>query len=331
MTLSELAKKAEDALKGFSPPPVHHTANLGHLYADYVELLCCLRNGELISKSGLIKRFEEFDETVPALSSTVAGPATPEELSAAEEDDAFDSWAIQVFANLETRIDLFADSYPFEFEKGALRLKEKLDQRQEVYIALLMCGNLPYFKDFGSILTTDFEAIAFNALKSYLPKNAVVRQLGKNTDYPGNAQAKIKSLASELNVDIDSHEVQKVQGNQERGLDIVGWIPFTDRYANLLCVMGQCACGMDWPAKLSETRRFEYSYFRFKKFDPIHAMFVPRGFFHNDDFFQSDEISRSLIFDRGRLLQFLDDVGFFKDLKSQVLVKAYLECVEEVA
>lgn len=154
--------------------------------------------------------------------------------------------------------------------------------------------------------------------------------MGKNSDYSGSAQQKITALAFDLNVLLDNHELEKVEGNQERGLDIVGWIPFSDRFANLLCILGQCACGKDWTSKLSETRRFEFSYFRFKKIQPIHAMFIPRGLFHNKDVFQSDEICGSIMFDCNRILNLIADEKFFNKLSSQFLVEAYVDSLEDV-
>ncbi len=331
MTLKDDAKKVFMAV---SLEPVRHTASLGHLFADYAELLCCLRNGDYVSRSDLVKRYEDYGVSVPSLSRFVAGPLTGQEkadLSAAEVDDAYDDWAHQVFANIETRYNIFNTDYPFELKKNALRLKDTLSSRQQLYLMLLMCSNLPYFGKFIAALTSDFEQVAFEALKNFLPHFALVRQLGKNSNYFGNAQQKIAALAKELNVTLDNHELEKVEGNQERGLDVVGWIPFTDQFANLLCVLGQCACGEDWTSKLSETQRFEYSYFLFKKHKPIHAMFIPRGLFHNDDFFQSDEICGSLMFDRNRILNLITDDGFFKALDSQTLVEAYVDSLEDVA
>jgi hypothetical protein len=325
---------AKQILNKFSLEPVRHAANLGHLFADYVELLSCLRNGDVVSKADVIKRFGDYGVTVPSLSRVVAGPLTRQELnhlSPAEIDDNYDDWATQVFTNIETRIDIFGDAYPFEFENRSVRMRSGLATFQRIYLMLLMCSNLPYFRDFTDVLTSDFEQVAFEALKNFLPEFAIVRQLGKNSDFKGNAQQKIKAIAKELNVAVNEHELEKVEGNQERGLDVVGWIPFSDRFANLLCILGQCSCGKDWNAKLSETRRFEYSYFYFKKHNPIHAMFIPRGLYHNNDFFQSDEISGSLVFDRSRILSLINDDAFFRKLKSDNVVEAYIECFEDVA
>ena len=321
------------SFKNISINPVHHTANLGHLYADYVELFSCRRNGDIVSKADLVKRFEDYSVSVPHLSGVVAGPLTQKELnvlSAAEQDDLYDGWATQVFANIETRIGIFGESYPFEFEKKSVRIRSGLSTRQQMYLMLLMCSNLPYFRDFTAVLTSDFEHVSFEALRNFLPDFAIVRQLGKNSDYKGTAQQKILAIAEELNVKVNEHELEKVEGNQERGLDVIGWIPFLDRYANILCILGQCACGKDWNTKLSESRRFEFSYFALQKFYPIHAMFIPRSLFHNKDFFQSDEISGSLVFDRGRILSLIRDYAFFSKLKSCGVVTSFVDCFEDV-
>jgi hypothetical protein len=321
------------SLKNISIYPVRHTANLGHLFADFVELVSCQRCGDFVSKADLVKRFEDYNVSVPHLSRVVAGPLTQKELhklSAAEQDDVYDDWATQVFEIIETRIEIFGDSYPFMFEKKSVRIRSRLSTCQQMYLMLLMCSNLPYFRDFTTVLTSDFEQVSFEALRNFLPDFANVRQLGKNSDYKGTAHQKILAIADELNVKVNEHELEKVEGNQERGLDVVGWIPFSDRYANFLCILGQCACGKDWNTKFSESRRFEFSYFAFKKLYPIHAMFIPRSLFHNKDFFQSDEICATLVFDRSRILSLISDCSFFTKLNSCDVVASYVDCFEDV-
>jgi hypothetical protein len=329
-----LEQDAKQVFSNFKLEPVRHTANFGHLFADYVELWSCLRNGDVVSKADLVNRFRDYDVSVPYLSGAVAGPPTQQErkdLTSAEVDDKYDDWATQVFSIIETRLDVVRDAYPFELEKKCVRIIGSPSSRQQLYLILLMCSNLHYFRGFTDLLTSDFEQVALEALKNFLPDFAIVRQLGKKSDYPGNAQQKIKALAGDLNVAVNEHELEKVEGNQERGLDVVGWIPFSDRFANLLCILGQCACGQDWNAKLSETRRFEYSYFFFKKLNPIHAMFIPRGLYHNKDFFESGEISGSLIFDRCRILHLINDDALLMKLNSHIVVKAYIDSMEAVA
>ncbi|PAY16677.1 hypothetical protein CKO51_25650 [Rhodopirellula sp. SM50] len=314
----------------FSPDPVEHTANLSHLFSDYAELLALLANGDEFSRADLVKRFESFDLKVPEISAEFAGPAFDHERSAAEEDDAFDNWSLQVYQHLEWRQHLLSDDYPFQVADGSIQLASNLSERQELYLMLLLCSNLAYFKKVMPILTSDFEQVAFESFRNYMPKSAIVKQVGKNSDFDGFARDKITDLAYEMDVDIDDHEVQRVLGTQDGGLDIVAWIPFRDRYANLQVIFGQCACGEKWGLKQNETRRFDCSYLKIKKVNAMHAMFVPRGLSRNGDVFEANEITNSLLFDRGRILQFIYDTNFYSGLNSKEIVSFFIQFQEDV-
>ncbi|MEZ4907965.1 MAG: hypothetical protein R2771_10100 [Saprospiraceae bacterium] len=67
-----------------------------------------------------------------------------------------------------------------------------------------------------------------------MPTNSTVKEFGKNTEYKGNAIEKIKNLADDLDLAIDDYELNQVgeRNNQERGLDIIGWLPFNDKCGN---------------------------------------------------------------------------------------------------
>ena len=119
---------------------------------------------------------------------------------------------------------------------------------------------LNYFKDVYSDLTTEFEQTSFEALRNFLPLNANVKQLGKNSDYTGDAQSKIRALAKDLNVSINENEIIQIQGTQERGLDVIGWLPFKDQIPNMITILVQCACGTEWYKKQNKTKRFENAY-----------------------------------------------------------------------
>ncbi|MFO1003463.1 MAG: hypothetical protein U0936_24285 [Planctomycetaceae bacterium] len=319
-----------EQFKNFSLTPIHHSAEIAHLYADYLELLTVLQNGEWFTESELVKRFMDFGIRVPNVSQKTAGTAQDDEPRPAEIDDQYDSWAQQVFSQLDSRQALFEGDYPFEAARGRVRLKATLDLRQKLYVMLLLCSNLRYFPKLEPALTSEFEGVAFEVLKAFLPGNATVRQLGKNSDYGGDAKSKISKLAKEMNVKINEREFQKIQGTQERGLDVVGWIPFSDRCFSFLSILAQCACGKNWTHKLSETRRFDSSYFHFEKLKPIHALFIPRGLNYKDDLYQSSELSEVLLFERGRILTVLSTADFFENFESKKIVDYYVALSEDI-
>ena len=121
MTIDE---SLEAQFANFSLPPFRHTANLAHLYADYVELLTLIQNGDWFSEADLVKRFKDYD--VLNVSVRVAGPPTDRDPNPAEIEDQYDSWAQQVFSQLGGRSTLFEADYPFEVGRNS-RSSDGLD------------------------------------------------------------------------------------------------------------------------------------------------------------------------------------------------------------
>ena len=54
---------------------------------------------------------------------------------------------------------------------------------------------------------------------------------------------------------------------------------------------------------------------------PTHVLFIPSALCFYDDFFQSDEITHSLVFERFRLLEFIQDTNFFDRLDGKEIVE----------
>jgi hypothetical protein len=164
-----------------------------------------------------------------------------------------------------------------------------------------------------------------------MPKNAIVRRMGKSGFYCGNAKDKIKKFSKDMNIAINDKELSHVtdKNTQERGLDIISWIPFEDKIPNFITILVQCACGKEWYKKQNETGRYE-NYFDFYKQRPIHALFVPYSLSNNDSFSQSDDIIQDrIIFDRKRILEFLPDINFFNDLQSKNIINKCIEYEED--
>ncbi|MFP4090973.1 MAG: hypothetical protein ACLFT3_11765, partial [Cyclobacteriaceae bacterium] len=170
--------------------------------------------------------------------------------------------------------------------------------------------------------------------KNYLPQKAIVKSFGKNSEYTGTAKSKMRALAEEMNISIDETFLEKISdlGNQERGLDLIGWLPFNDRVPNFISVLAQCACGKEWYLKLGETKRYN-RYYKFYLQEPIHALFIPYALtnYQNTDFHQGDEFgSDVLVFERFRILSTIDDTDFFKKMASSLLVLKCLESQEDI-
>ncbi len=134
-----------------------------------------------------------------------------------------------------------------------------------------------------------------------------------------------------MNIEINDKELSNIadKNNQERGLDIISWIPFEDKIPNFITILAQCTCGKKWDKKQNETGRYE-NYLNFYKQRPIHALFVPYSLSNINSFFQSDDIIKDrIIFDRKRILEFLPDINFFNDLQSKDIINKCIEYEED--
>jgi hypothetical protein len=267
-------------------------------YADFVELIALFVKEDGVTFGDVQDRFygtKEYDNI--------------------EKKDEDESFLNRIFDMIKERILLYAEEYPFEYQNSeTILLKHNLTFKNKLYLSLLISSKLNIFNPFKSDLTTDFEKISYIVLKQFLPNNAIVKEFGKNAQYQGNAITKIKQLANDLDLVINDYELNQIgeRNQQERGLDIIGWLPFADKCGNKVIFLCQCACGKEYESKQHDTRRFE-NYLHFYKTKPQHTLFIPyslinvreRKFYHSD-FIEKDY----LIFERKRILEYHADHSF---------------------
>jgi len=296
-----------------------------HIYADFIELHALFLKEEITLADISDKLKDVHDQNLTNME--VVFPDDPNEIASltAEKNDIIEGHITSIFSICEERSLLYElDEYPFQIQRNIIKLKNQLTSKQKLYLFLLLCSSINYFKMLNTELTMDFEILSYQSLKSFLPPKAIIKAFGKDTDYVGNAKSKITLLAQELGVDINSKKIDEipVRNTQERGLDIIGWIPFKDKIPNMLLLLCQCACGKDWSRKQYDTQRFK-EYFHFDK-TPIHAMFVPYsiGKLSENKFHQHDEIlSDHIFFDRKRIIEQIENLDFFKNLPSIHIVE----------
>jgi hypothetical protein len=315
----------EDKIKSFKPQLKFNTTakRHRHLYADYVELITLFENGNYVTLSYILDRLR--DEGV-----NIKEEADEKR---AGENDRQESSGRQIFQLLETRHTFLLNDYPFKINDGNSMslITDPLSSKQKLYIYLLLSANLSNFKDFQSLLTSDFEKLCYYMLKDYLPNFAEVKQLGKNSDYIGNAFQKLEQLSKDIKIKTneESFNSTNIAGNQERGLDVIGWLPFKDDFPNKTIFTCQCACGDEWYKKTNETKRFD-KYWKLEC-KLIHTMFIPYSLMSNNEtFYQNDEIPNSLLFERGRILEQIRQFDFLDSFDSMKLVNKCLEVEEDI-
>lgn len=300
--------------------------HLTHLYADYLEVKSLFWNNNYVSSSDLIDHLKGEGIII----------CKERDEEQAEGNDENEQWVNSIFDIIKERENLFGDDYPFEVSgSNKIKLKDSVSKsnRHKLYLFLLLSSCLNLFKIFEPELTTEFESVCYQALSSFLPAHSTVKSFGKNSDYAGTAIEKINELAKDLKIKVDDSFISKIskKGNQDRGLDIIGWVPFDDSVSNFLSILCQCACGKDWHDKLLDTSRYE-KYYRFHCNKPVHAMFIPYALINvqDSDFHQADEIANHLIFERKRILNFVRDDTFFDSFKSKMLVEECITYEEDI-
>lgn len=283
-------------------------------FADFVELLVIFSKGDGVAYGDILDRFfGELDEN-----------------NSSERNDANELFIDGIFSLIEERKDLYGDQYPFEVGKEQIiTLKRELSLPQKLYLFLLISSSLNIFKSFNAEITTDFEMVSYEAIKSFLP-NAIVKSFGKLSEYKGNAKEKIRNLADDIGLQTNDYEIECVgkRNVQDRGLDIVSWIPFEDKCQNKIIFLCQCACGKRFEYKQHELRRY-IKYYIFYNTKPQFTLFVPYSLINprENKFYKSDYIEEGyLIFERLRIISLAkkrDDV--FALLKSTCLIERCIQ------
>ena len=261
-----------------------------NLFADFVELLVVFSNGDGVAFGDIQDRF--FGE--------------PDETNSSERNDSNESFIDEIFSLIEERVAIYGNVYPFEIgDEQNVTLKRDLSLPQKLYLFLLFSSSLDIFKSFNSEITTDFELVSCEAIKSFLP-NAVVKPFGKMSEYNGTAKEKIKKLADDIGLQTNDYEFGCISERnvQERGLDIVSWLPFEDRCQNKVIFLCQCACGKQYESKQHDIRRFK-NYYYFYKTKPQLTLFIPYSLINpkENKFYHSDYIEGDyLVFERLRII-----------------------------
>lgn len=270
----------------------NYTRNEIYLFSDFVELMTLFSKDGVVSTGDVLDRFFGTKE--------YNNPSTR---------DKDENFVIEIFLNIEERNFMFKDKYAFAYdnENMLLCLKSHLTDINKLYLNLLISSKLNIFSAFRNELTTEFEFICKTVLQNFLPSYSIVKNFGRNSEYKGNAKNRIRQLAADLNLEVDEYEISGVsdRNNQERGLDIVGWIPFDDTCMNILVFLAQCACGKNYESKQHDTRRF-VNYLKFYKSNPQHIMFIPYSLvnINENKFYHSDLIEKDyLFFERKRIIE----------------------------
>jgi len=223
-------------------------------------------------------------------------------------DAELDSMSSDVSTEINNRLNLLNDAYPFTLESSSLKIK--IDSKNIFYIFCLILSNSKLKARKGEEahnqkMARFFERITLKIIKNSLGEFSNSYHFGFPRDDNSNIETAMKALKSqlklthEMNVNLLEYNVDDLKFQKDLGIDQIIWIKRPDnRSHSHLFLLGQCACGQDYKQKYNDIdiRKLE-SYFRpFTFVSPIKMMSIP--FILNDGEMHKISTSAGWIFDR---------------------------------
>ena len=149
-----------------------------------------------------------------------------------------------------------------------------------------------------------FERLVRLAMTNYLSGNAVIfgwpfEDVEAEKDKEPAITRKIKKLAYDLGERF--YEAPDAR-YKDRGVDVIGWIPFKDRRSGQVIVLLQCAAGHNWEDKLPVPIEAWRQYIHWAS-NPIPAFAVPCVV--NERQWHDMSKDKGILFDRVRILNLL--------------------------
>ncbi|MDP1590601.1 MAG: hypothetical protein Q8M07_22805 [Prosthecobacter sp.] len=214
-----------------------------HELADFAELNALSRGSVSIrSIQALMGRMDDNDSNV----------------GCEDNDDQTAKDLDEMMNEIDRRREACGDGYPFELQSEGTVLgydPATLSDRGTIYLYLLLSTRLNMLSrkvHAGIDGTGLLETVSAHALKNYLGRERA-RTLVFGTSCAGSFTDKVSELCRELGEGgqfrhIDSGDVD---ANDDR-LDVVSWVPFSDKLPGKLIIFGQCKTGTNWRNEVAQ-------------------------------------------------------------------------------
>jgi hypothetical protein len=283
----------------------------------------------LQAEDSLLTGLSDPDEEVPAsqgdqparerAAEASAQDELPEDPETEGEELGKQAQLGQVQALLRHREEVFGSDYPFKLDGAdVLRLKDPASEGQRLYFFLLIASCYRNIKS-GSDrkkLTSGFERLAVPVLKRYFGGRLEAFVFGtageEGERYHGGLKEAVKRLAADTGFDLTrkwEENCEAASSSGDRGIDVVGWIPFdsTDPADLKFVVFGQCATGKNWSEKQFDAAPQRWGRFLHQSGPVTNALLIsfswrgPGGDWHDT----LGLTTLSVVFDRDRIVRLL--------------------------
>jgi len=304
-----------------------------HRHADLVELNCLQSPDREIPLEDSLDEQLGGDEGVGGIYQHDS-QSDLTELNQAEKKDHITLLHTDVQNHLNARVQLFGDSYPFEIERGYIRLKAAHDMKRKTYVFLLLAANVCYLsREDIQQFTKDFEITAAFALREFFP-HWTCRIFGtascENLEgYEGTPRKKIETFAQDVGLPllIEEEELRRIESSSgDAGLDVVAWYPFNDEAPHTPVFLAQVGCTKDEKAMFSK----QYSAYpsrwerKLRGLSAIGCMVTPQCYRNARNEWPSPSDVNSVFVDRARVLRLLAQSADFRleSLKTYSMIES---------
>lgn len=200
------------------------------------------------------------------------------------------------------------DSYPFEVTANSVAQHSMGGAHKEIYQFLLLSTRLNMKNDSihaGHDATKLFEELCACVAAEYFGQHSKSFVFG--TAGRGTFREKIENVIKSLHLTSAFKAPLGSTGRQkDAAVDVVAWIPFSDKKDSQLIAIGQCKTGTHWEEMLTTTqpRVFFGNHFSGEPFAEVERMFFVTESYGMDKW---EERSRKagIMFDRTRIMEFI--------------------------
>lgn len=217
------------------------------------------------------------------------------------DDTAIELKTMEVFDELEQRVNAAKEAYPFDLDyRGILQLKST---SWEDFPAYTFCLCLSYFGLRETRLVPKlFEQVSCLAAKGYLQGDVI--EFGwprREEELPSSFTDAITEMCKRIGEGRGYRE-QSSLDRKDDTVDLVAWKEFADRKSSKILMFGQCASGQEWEEKRAELdpMRFWNQWMEVSPVGPypLKSYFIPHRVARN----KWEYFARNLIlFDRCRI------------------------------
>jgi len=237
-----------------------------------------------------------------------------------KEDEMVDRF-IDVQKELGYRKNAIPRHYPFEISTNSLTFTGILDDKNYVYIFLLLAtrSNMNVYRQLGGVDgTLVFEELCQIALAKFFGPNSQSFLFG--TSIQGTFESKVQNLITRAGIGRRlENRGNNIAIQKDDGIDIVAYLDFHDKRDSKLVAFGQCKTGVYWRdsiKKLDPESFVDNWLLDSPAFKPIKVVMISDVLTAQNNLRKDLIDSKALFFTRFRIMEYLPEV-----IESEVIIK----------